>query len=150
MPQAFELANVLSRFSNLNSAELARRFQELGLRSASAGVLLLLDTQPTGTLKPSQLHWLVGQTSGGLTKTLGHLEEAGMIERLPNPADRRSLLVVITRRGQAEALRARNVMDAYHAEVLQGVSAADRKVILRALRIMVTTIETMSGRSSTP
>lgn len=48
-----------------------------------------------GPATPSRLAEWTGLTSGGVTVALDRLEKAGCIRREPNPADRRSLLVML-------------------------------------------------------
>ena len=58
---------------------------------------------PERTLSPTQLYKVVQVTSGGMTKMLHALEHAQLIERVENPADGRSRLVMITPKGIALA-----------------------------------------------
>jgi DNA-binding MarR family transcriptional regulator len=51
-------------------------------------------------LNPSQLMSATMLSSGGMTKRLDRLAEAGLIERRPDPTDRRGTLVRLTRRGR--------------------------------------------------
>ena len=48
-----------------------------------------------GPSTPSRLAAWTGLSSGGVTVALDRLEKAGYIRRVPNPADRRSLLVTL-------------------------------------------------------
>ena len=50
-------------------------------------------------LTPKQLQDLILISSGGLTNRIDQLEKKGLIERSPNPNDRRSLLVKLTSTG---------------------------------------------------
>jgi len=50
-------------------------------------------------LSPSRIGELVLRTSGGMTKIIDRLERAGLVERLPDPNDRRGVLVGLTRKG---------------------------------------------------
>jgi DNA-binding MarR family transcriptional regulator len=52
-------------------------------------------------LTPTDLYRGLMRTSGTMTHTLARLERAGLIERVPDPGDGRSLLVALTRRGLA-------------------------------------------------
>lgn len=51
------------------------------------------------TLSPTKLYSDTQTSSGGMTKMLHHLEAAKLIERIPNPEDRRSRLVKLTPKG---------------------------------------------------
>ena len=39
-------------------------------------------------------------TTGGLTNLIDRMEKSGLVERVPNPTDRRSILVKITEHGR--------------------------------------------------
>ena len=50
-------------------------------------------------LTPSQLHGAGMVSAAAITKRITRLEELGLVERLPDPADRRGVLVGLTRPG---------------------------------------------------
>lgn len=52
------------------------------------------------TLTPTELYCTLMITSGTITNRLKHLQNKGLITRLPNPADNRSLLVALTDDGK--------------------------------------------------
>ena len=54
---------------------------------------------PDFTLSPTQLYTGAQVTSGGMTKMLHALKDAGLIERIENPEDGRSRLVRLTPEG---------------------------------------------------
>jgi DNA-binding MarR family transcriptional regulator len=56
-----------------------------------------------GVATPSELAKHTGLTSGAATAMLDRLEKAGMIERKPNPDDRRGSLVVPATSGEEKA-----------------------------------------------
>ena len=51
-------------------------------------------------LSPGELAQKQELSSGAMTNRLDQLEEAGLVHRLPNPDDRRGLLVELTEKGQ--------------------------------------------------
>ena len=51
-------------------------------------------------LNPTELYETAMVTSGSMTNRIDRLESAGLVERLPNPADRRGLLVQLTQKGR--------------------------------------------------
>jgi DNA-binding MarR family transcriptional regulator len=65
-------------------------------------------------------------STGGMTKRLDKLEAAGLVERLPDPADRRGVLVVLTERGLATVDQA--VADHLDNERAMLSSLSDREV----------------------
>ena len=68
--------------------------------NAPIRVLATLDL--SGPQRPADLAELSGMSSGGLSKLLDRMEEAGAIERVRGavPGDRRGVLVSLTERGQ--------------------------------------------------
>src|SRR5437899_1466716 len=52
-------------------------------------------------LNPGELMETTMLSSGGMTKRLDRLVEAGLVERRPDPTDRRGTRVRLTRRGKA-------------------------------------------------
>ena len=53
------------------------------------------------TLNPSQLYSRLRHSSGGMTKILKRLEEAGHVTRSPDPDDGRGMRVTLTERGRS-------------------------------------------------
>ena len=74
--------------------------REVGLPLGSYEVLLHLADAPDGSLRMGDLadHLLLSRS--GLTRLIDRLERAGLAERLPNPADRRGVLVRATEEGR--------------------------------------------------
>lgn len=73
-------------------------------------------------------------TSGAMTTRLDRLERAGLIERRPDPDDRRGVLVRLTGRGRKTAGAAvRAVLDAHDAYLAE-LPDRDRDRLVTALR----------------
>jgi DNA-binding MarR family transcriptional regulator len=74
--------------------------QPFGLTPSDYGVLAALRRAgPPYSLNPSQLYSLLRRSSGGMTKILKRLEQAGLVERNPDPEDGRGSRVTLTARG---------------------------------------------------
>jgi DNA-binding MarR family transcriptional regulator len=76
-----------------------------------------------------------------MTKILKRLEEAKLIERVPDPNDGRGLLVGLTREGLALQGRVFNAFLAASRELLGPLSAAKLREVDRALRTLQEAIE---------
>ncbi|MFS1437336.1 MarR family winged helix-turn-helix transcriptional regulator [Shewanella sp. 10N.286.48.A6] len=71
------------------------------LQAADFGVLETLRKEPAPfCLSPTQLYCAMLFSSGGLTKVLTRLTNAGLIVRLDNPEDKRSKLVQLSDKGK--------------------------------------------------
>jgi DNA-binding MarR family transcriptional regulator len=76
-------------------------FSEYGLSGGEYDVLAALRRAGSPfRLTPSTLSQSLIVTSGGMTKRLKALEEAGLVRRVPSPTDRRSNRVQLTSRGR--------------------------------------------------
>jgi DNA-binding MarR family transcriptional regulator len=87
----------------LNRAVGAR----LGLNPTDIDILGLLSM--TGTITPKRLSGISGLGTGTITLVIDRLEKAGFVQRVPDPRDRRSVLIELLpgRQGEAAALYAR-------------------------------------------
>lgn len=60
-----------------------------------SGVMALEELLVRGARSPSAIARRLGLTSTTLTSTIDQLEQAGLVARVPNPADRRSVLITL-------------------------------------------------------
>jgi DNA-binding MarR family transcriptional regulator len=72
-------------------------------------------------------------TRATMTGLLDSLERRGYLRRVPNPDDRRSLLVEITPRGGRIADELRRVIHAAEAGWLEPLSATERRTLVRLM-----------------
>src|SRR3954466_8331629 len=97
----------ITRLSLLQEASFAGVFSSHGLTWGDYVVLAALRRAgPPYRMNPSDLYGSVILSSGGMTKRLDRLERAGLVERLPDPTDRRGRLVQLTTTGKETVDRA--------------------------------------------
>jgi DNA-binding MarR family transcriptional regulator len=104
---------------------------------------------PPYELNPSQLMRTVMISSGGMTKRLDRMVEAGLVERRPDPTDRRGTLVRLTRRGKETIDRAVETHVANEERLLRSLTAKERRTLDRLLRRLLEELEG-SDESSAP
>lgn len=85
-------------------------------------------------LSPTALTSSLLVSSGTMTNRLDRLEQRGLIERVPNPADRRGLEVALTARGLELVEDAIGEHVRREQEMLAPVSANERTALTRILR----------------
>lgn len=73
----------------------------VGLENADFGILAALRRSgPDHAVTPTELARRRMMTSGGMTAAIDRLDRRGLVERVPNPADRRGSLVRLTDAGR--------------------------------------------------
>ncbi len=92
-------------------------------------------------LNPTQLMATTMLSSGGMTKRLDRLEDAGLVERRPDPSDRRGTLVGLTRKGQAIVDAALVTHVGNEDLLLEPLSASERLTLDALLRKLLTGLE---------
>ncbi|MEU4341449.1 MarR family transcriptional regulator [Nocardia sp. NPDC023852] len=97
-------------------------------------VLLGLDAEPVYT--QAALAKAIGADKTRIIGVLDELQRRGLIDRAPDPADRRVNLVSLTEVGRALRDRAQREIQTQENRLLDQLPAADRRVFLRALRIL--------------
>jgi DNA-binding MarR family transcriptional regulator len=78
-------------------------------------------------LTPTDLYEVAMISSGSMTNRLDRLEKAGLVERRPNPADKRGTLVALTERGLGVVEKAIVAhVDTQHA-VVRGLTVSEQE-----------------------
>jgi DNA-binding MarR family transcriptional regulator len=91
----------ITRLGLLQGASFARVFAPYGVSFGEYLVLAALRRAgPPYQMNPTALFNAVILSSGAMTNRLDRLEEMGLVERLPDPTDRRGRLVALTDRGR--------------------------------------------------
>ena len=104
----------------------------LGVSQPVAQALAILDGAGEA-LTPSQIRERQLVSSASMTAILDTLERRGWIRRTPNPEDRRSLLIEITKDGRATADRFIPGLHAAEAAILSVLTERERKQLLGLL-----------------
>jgi DNA-binding MarR family transcriptional regulator len=97
-----EIVGRISRLSRLIDRELARNFADHGIEDWMYDVMATLRRigEPH-ELTPGELVHRTMVTTGAITNRIDRLEQRGLVERRPNPDDRRSITVRLTGAGRA-------------------------------------------------
>jgi DNA-binding MarR family transcriptional regulator len=142
----------LFRLVQLADAALGQELRRHGLQHGWFDVLAALRRAGAPyELNPTELIRATLLSSGGLTKRVDRLEEAGLVARRPDPKDRRGTLVRLTRRGKRIVDRALEAHLANEERLLSSLSAADRHSLDDLLRKLLVPLEQgrpRRGRSS--
>ena len=125
----------ISRLAREIEARLEPVYREHGLEPGWHDVLATLRrTGPPYQLRPSDFTGSLMLTSSGTTKRLDRLERAGLIERAPDPDDRRGVIITLTEAGHELIDRVTEAHMANEARLLGGLSAAERDRLAALLR----------------
>jgi DNA-binding MarR family transcriptional regulator len=110
---------------------------DLGPSQASA----LASVERHGPLTPSELARIERIQRPSATRIVARLEEAGLVERVADPTDRRSFTVGINEAGRALMNKLRTRKNAYLARRLRGLDEADLATLDRAAEILEDLLE---------
>jgi len=94
-----EIIGRIVRISSIVGRSVDKNLDRFQMTVGEFDVLAALAREKKQELMPKQLQDLILISSGGLTNRIDQLEKKGLIERSPNPNDRRSLLVKLTSTG---------------------------------------------------
>lgn len=110
-------------------------FKKYDLDSGEFDVIATLRRSgPPYCLRPTELYRWLMISSGGLTARLARLEKAGLIARLPDPEDARSMLVQLTPDGATLVERAFREDMAFESAVLDALTPAECATLETLLR----------------
>ena len=116
---------------------LARRLRQRtlgGLTPSQLSVLASLNRH--GPLTLTDLAEIEGVAQASISGIVGRLAEKGLVDRVPNPEDRRSTLVQMSPQGRAVLEKGRGERTAYLAERLDRLTPEEREVLAEAVAIL--------------
>lgn len=137
-----EIVGRARRITLASRRDIEAVFERHGLDAGEFDVIgTLRRSGPPYRLRPTELYRSLMISSGGLTDRLARLEAAGLVRRAPSPEDRRSLTVELTAEGRAKAEAALREDMAVEAELVGGLSTAERAELARLLRKLALDVE---------
>ena len=142
---ALALLGRLFRVSQLADAALSGPAASHGLRPGWFDLLAALRRAGDPfELNPTELMRATMLSSGGMTKRLDRLAEAGLVARRPDPEDRRGTLVRLTPRGRDAIDAALESHLAAEEALLGSLGADDRSRLDALLRELLAALEPQS------
>lgn len=137
----FDPMQVLSRVTRLaRHLDLARRqaFADHRLETWEFDVLSALRRAGSPyELSPGRLIRETMVTSGTMTNRVDRLADKGLVRRLPDPADRRGVLVRLTEAGRARVDAALEGLLRHEQALLGGLTPGERRYLAGLLRTVV-------------
>jgi DNA-binding MarR family transcriptional regulator len=132
----------LFRVVQLSDSELTKGLAQYGLQQGWFDLLAALRRAGAPyELNPTSLTRATLLSSSGMTKRLDRMEDAGLIERRPDPNDRRGTLVRLTRHGKNVIDRAVETHVGNEERLLGVLTAAERRTLDRVLKRMLIELE---------
>ena len=140
----------LFRVVHLSNDALAKGLAQYGLQPGWFDLLAALRRAGAAyELNPTQLMRATLLSSSGMTKRLDRMEAAGMIERHPDPHDRRGTLVRLTRRGKSVIDRAVDTHVINEERLLGALTAAERRTLDGLLKSVLVELEQAASEGPT-
>lgn len=96
--------------------------------------------RPTDLLQESLL------SSGAMTNRIDRVEQIGLVRRVPDPTDRRGVVVQLTPRGRTLADRAVKIHFEEMSRLLTGLTASERRTMAGLLRTLLVSFERAGKR----
>ncbi|MDH6128612.1 MarR family transcriptional regulator [Kitasatospora sp. GP82] len=135
---AAELSDALTRAMKRIRRQTMTRLEPYGITPGQARALRVLAFAPgcesRETMRLSQLADHLHIAPRSATTVVDALEEVGLVERTPDPADRRAVRVVLTADGHAALERISQVRHEVAQEYFAPISPGEQEALLQALR----------------
>lgn len=130
------------RLARVMGDRMEKEYRRFGIGRGEFDVLSTLrrSGEPY-TLSPRQLSATLMLTTGGMTGRLDKLEQAGLLERAPDPGDRRGLRVTLTPRGLGVIDEALVAGLALQQAALEGMDADQAELLADLLRQLLASTE---------
>ena len=130
-----QMMGLLVRTHRRLTDSLGRELEEtVGIPLVYFDVLIHVAGAPEGRLTMSRLSTDVALTTGGVTRLVDRMAEAGLVARQNCPNDRRSIHVVLTPAGQAVLERAVAAhIEGIERHLIEPLSDADRAALRSVL-----------------
>jgi DNA-binding MarR family transcriptional regulator len=132
----------IGRAAVLLDRGLNENFGRFGLNRTSWDALAALRrVGPPYRRSPTELYRSLMRTSGGMTHLVDRLQQAGLVERVPDPDDRRGLLVGLTHEGRALVARVGPSHLETERQMLGALTKHEQAELARLLRKLLIGLE---------
>lgn len=139
-----ELMSAFDAVVRANASLMTQLSSRAGVHDTALRALVLVSD--TGYSTPTEVAGFLGLTSGAVTNMIDRLTGRGVLERRPNPADRRGSLLALTPAGEAVVADLRE----RYAVVLKAVDAAHGRDLHPVLNDLATGLLDQAATASTP
>ena len=151
-PSPLGIVSRVLRFSKHATHAASSALTSYKLELWAFDVLAALRRQgPPYTMSPTALRRLAILTSGAMTNRIDRLQERGWVERLPNPVDRRAVLVRLTPDGKELIDNAVEARFANAERLVASLTEDEQRALAGLLRKLLVAVpsERLSGVGST-
>lgn len=129
------LAFLLSQVGIHASKRFAERIAVVGLNPPLFRILNLVDAAEGESQQA--IGAAIEVPASRMVSLVDELEQRGLVERRPDPADRRVRALYLTSKGRQTLARGRKIAREHEEELTHGLAAADRKRLVDLLQKMV-------------
>lgn len=120
----------------------ARRLrQEAGSGLSPTVIATLASIERSQVVTPGELARIEGVQRPTMTRAIGRLVEAGLVDRREDPDDRRCSLLSVSARGHRYLAEHRSRKSAWLANLIEEMPEADADILARAARILSRALE---------
>ena len=131
-PESFGF--LVTDLARMLRAEMDRRIAGSGMELTPGEVRLLAQAARAGTVRQSVLAERIGVEAMTVSSYVDRLEARGLIERLPDPSDRRAKLIALTDAADAVLDQVKVFADAARRQAAQSVEPEEWAVMLKVLK----------------
>jgi DNA-binding MarR family transcriptional regulator len=135
--ETMALVSRLTTAATLIHARIAELARGYGVSVEEGDILFTLRRAGTPGLSPTALTDSLLVSSGTMTNRLDHLEHKGLVERVPNLADRRAVEIELTRKGTKLVDRAIGEHVDNEADALSVLTDTERRRLDASLRKLI-------------
>jgi DNA-binding MarR family transcriptional regulator len=131
-PESFGF--LVTDVARLLRADLDRRIAASGIDLRPGELRVLAQAARTGRIRQNRLAELIGVEAMTVSNYVDRLEARGLIERLPDPADRRAKLVALTDAADGVLDELKSLADAARNEYARGIGPDEWASMLAVLK----------------
>jgi DNA-binding MarR family transcriptional regulator len=126
---------LLSQVGIYAARQFAQRLSALDLHPPLFRVLNMVDAAEG--LSQQAIGEAIQAPASRMVAIVDELEQRGLIERRPDPSDRRVRALFLTAEGRKLLARARRIAQEHEEEITRGLGAADRELLVALLQKIV-------------
>ena len=105
---------------------------------------LLKNMSREAGMSQRELGDLVNKSPANITRILDRLESKSLVKRLDNPEDRRTTVVLLTTRGEAQVQEGSSIFESFSSDLTGGITNNEQEMTRRVLAKLRSNLQSMS------